>query len=453
MALAAASRGTPLSSTANTTAYTMTDGGTPGANRLLLAIVGNSGPGTNPDSFTGYGLTWVRVGTNTTGVLAFYAALTGASPSSTAPVATWNSGATGAFIHMIEITGAYISGSVLDAFVQQSVGVYIVENGTAGVTSGSLTYNAADQSANRPLAAFRHATSEQATPRTNWTELTDGNYGTPAFALEVQWRSDAFETTGSATWSTSSGYVAMGVEIKEAAAYLIAKSSSDSGAGTDAESMVATGSSSDTGTGTDTTSSMVAAASSSDSGAGTEGTPTLAATLSSADTGTGAEGTPTLAATLSGSDTATGTEGTPALTASVGGSDSGTGTEGTPALAATLSSSDTAAGTEGTPAVAASLGGSDSGVGTDAGAVATLLGLSDSGVGLDAEQLASAIASAETALVGELEAMLATAAASETGVGSETEDASEVSERVPYGEYSSSGSSAEYSSSAAGPEA
>lgn len=54
------------------------------------------------------------------------------------------------------------------------------------------------------------------TPRASWTELSEKGSGTPSQCIETQWRSDAFEQTGSATNGTGSGFPC-GIIVVEAA--------------------------------------------------------------------------------------------------------------------------------------------------------------------------------------------------------------------------------------------
>lgn len=110
------------------------------------------------------------------------------------------------------VDNADLSGGVAAAFVQTPAG------DGAGATSGSVSLSAAGSSDNRAIAAFMHAANEATTPRTNWTELDDFNGTGPTRGFETQYRGDAFETTASATWTTSSNWVGLAAEIKAAAA-------------------------------------------------------------------------------------------------------------------------------------------------------------------------------------------------------------------------------------------
>src|SRR6266498_2414453 len=142
MAIAAVVRGTPLHTTTDATSYIMTDAGTPTPNRLLIAKVFSRGGTALATSFTGYGLTWTSVGgvnkTDSDGRLQVYAALTGTSPDSTDPVATWATTRGGASIVVYEVTLDSYPATAFGAFRDQGGGVYVVTGGGTG-TSGSFT--------------------------------------------------------------------------------------------------------------------------------------------------------------------------------------------------------------------------------------------------------------------------------------------------------------------------
>ena len=84
---------------------------------------------------------------------------------------------------------------------------------TAG-TSVTISLAAAGSADNRPFLAVAHAANEATTPRASWTEIGDTQDIAPNRGTETQWRSDTFETTASATWTTSERYGAMAFEIK-----------------------------------------------------------------------------------------------------------------------------------------------------------------------------------------------------------------------------------------------
>ncbi|TLZ54000.1 MAG: hypothetical protein E6K15_09705, partial [Methanobacteriota archaeon] len=110
------------------------------------------------------------------------------------------------------MTNVDLSGGVAAAFVQSPTG-----SGTAG--SGSITLASPGNSANRPVSGWFHAAQEGTNPRANWAEADDGNHNNPGTGVESQWRSDAFETTASASWSTSSAWLGIAAELKQLTNY------------------------------------------------------------------------------------------------------------------------------------------------------------------------------------------------------------------------------------------
>lgn len=189
---------------------------TPAAIRLLIACWEIArGSSTNPSDPTvsGNGLTWSQIDAHlwiTTGTvrrkLWIFAADTGAAPS--AGAITFDHGAShlGARWSVFELSGTDLANSTLASLFVQKVKTAA---DPAAATSLSLALAAAGNSNNRPFLFNRHQAAEGTTPRANWTEI--GEVGSGA---ESQWRSDAFETTASASWATSSPYAGIAFEIK-----------------------------------------------------------------------------------------------------------------------------------------------------------------------------------------------------------------------------------------------
>lgn len=183
---------------------------------LLIFIEAHRGGSTAVATPTlgGGGLTYTSQATNayrTTGTIRgkqfCYRAKLGTSPGSFK--ITIDFGATHQnchwFIYCVKntpLTGA----NAADAILQQPVA-------TGTGTTGTVTLAAAGASANRPISFFTHFVNEVTTPRTNWTELSDQRHASPAAASEVQWRSGAFETTSTATWSKSSDWGGISLEL------------------------------------------------------------------------------------------------------------------------------------------------------------------------------------------------------------------------------------------------
>lgn len=209
-----ASANPDLYSTSNASSYANSSW-TPPTSNLILCFVANSKAST-PDavnSLTGNGITWTNIATivNSSSVqrITLFGA-NGSGSSAEATTADFNSvNQTGCGLSFFHATGVDLSGGVLAAFVQA-----ITQAGATGQTSGSVTLGAAGNSDNRPIACFVHGATEATTERANWTEVDDGSWATPARGMQTQWRSDAFETTASATWTTSSLYCAIAAELK-----------------------------------------------------------------------------------------------------------------------------------------------------------------------------------------------------------------------------------------------
>jgi hypothetical protein len=108
-----------------------------------------------------------------------------------------------------QVTGLDLTGGIVAAFVQTPT----VPSGSAAL-SGTVSLSAAAHADNRPYAVFSHVENEAMTPRTDWTELDDLSGTAPVSSIETQYRGDAFETTASASWATSSVWAGIAVEIK-----------------------------------------------------------------------------------------------------------------------------------------------------------------------------------------------------------------------------------------------
>lgn len=198
---------------------------TPAANSLLLAWIEASTEDVSPTSVTGHGLTYTQMGRitmgsgPTTAVLELWAAKAGASPTSVAVSATWAAARSGVNISEEEVTGhddaltlAVGAGNIFPQLVTATSGA------TTTDTSGTITLAAATTTGNLPVSAFIHQNNVAITHRTNWAELYDANYTTPARSMETQWRSDTFETTASASWTPAERWSGIAVEITVAPA-------------------------------------------------------------------------------------------------------------------------------------------------------------------------------------------------------------------------------------------
>lgn len=188
---------------------------TPPATGLLVVFVharGLDANGSDPVTVTGNNVTWTQIGATVACAANSMAALLAADASaSTTGATTFNFGAeteTNLTVSFFHVTGADVSGGVAAAFVQRPT-----NSGTG--TSGSVTLSSAAATTNRPIAFFWHDTNEAKTPRANWTELDDLTGAARNRNIETQYRGDAFETTASATWITSTIWCGIAAEIKD----------------------------------------------------------------------------------------------------------------------------------------------------------------------------------------------------------------------------------------------
>lgn len=212
-----------FAATTNATSYAETQTWTPGANSLVVAFVFVSATSpVAPPTVAGHGLTWSALTLGSHGPItlsagsgrldAYVAKTPGATPTSGAfTVSGYGASQTGAVIFVWEINSADLTGTALAAIVQSPT-----NSGTA--TSGSVTLSAAGNALNRPLSFFAHAANEATAPRANWTEpsspVGDGSYASPNVGADTQMRTDAFETTASASWTTSSAWIGVALELK-----------------------------------------------------------------------------------------------------------------------------------------------------------------------------------------------------------------------------------------------
>lgn len=160
-------------------------------------------------TMSGNNITWVQIATVTLSQIRltlFGAALSGSTTGATTVdyAGVTQLGCRASFFYA---TGVDLSGGVSAAFVQKPT-----NTGTG--TSGSVTLSAAANSNNRPISGFCHSANEATTERTNWTEVDDLAGSAPSNGLETQYRSDTFETTASASWTTSANWIGIAAEIK-----------------------------------------------------------------------------------------------------------------------------------------------------------------------------------------------------------------------------------------------
>jgi hypothetical protein len=181
----------------------------PTSGLIVLFVASRAVTGTtNVPTVSGNSLTWTQIATVQRGS-AHTMTLFGANASGSATGATTidfagqNQSFCRASFFLAE--GVDLTGGVAAAFVQSPT------NQGDGVTSGSVTLSAAAAGDNRPIAAFYHAANEVTTPRTDWDEMDDLAGSFTNTAIETQSRDDAFETTASASWATSTSVNWLGI--------------------------------------------------------------------------------------------------------------------------------------------------------------------------------------------------------------------------------------------------
>lgn len=196
---------------------------TPTANTPLLAVYQahrtDSTAPTDP-SVSGHAtwtqidaLTWATAGTNRRRLWIF-AGDPGGSPGASA--ITFSHGAT--THHAFQWSVFELSGTDYPTTTLANLFVQIVKTTveTTGTATGDITLAAAGAADNRAFLAMGcgAVASEAITERTNWTEIHEAAADTPSANLQTSWRSDAFETTASASWTSSVKFGAMAFEIK-----------------------------------------------------------------------------------------------------------------------------------------------------------------------------------------------------------------------------------------------
>lgn len=213
---------------------------TPAANRLLVAVVVNDRSAGTPTlpTVSGNGLTWellkdpttladatiVRATANQSRT-SIFAALTGASPSAGAVTADF--GGVTQIACVISVFEVEIDGGVPASVAAAVRQVKTGDDGGSTATSGSITLDTAMLSTGRGVAAFTHHANEATTHRASWTEIHDLSHGAPTRGVDTQMRTDAAESTASATWATASNWAGLFVELKQSGGVSVTGSRAD----------------------------------------------------------------------------------------------------------------------------------------------------------------------------------------------------------------------------------
>lgn len=197
---------------------------TPPTSGMIVAIVVNvrtlSPP--NVPTISGNSLTWVQVANQSFDNNSQFTIFAANASGSTTGVTTIDFAGQvqrQCGVSFFQVNNSDVAGGVAQTFVQN------VFNSGVGATEATVTLSAAGNSNNRPIFATWRSGTANTTPRANWTELDDlGGGGDSFVGPETQFRSDAFETTGSATWAVAETWRAYGAEIKAAVDFAGARS-------------------------------------------------------------------------------------------------------------------------------------------------------------------------------------------------------------------------------------
>jgi len=211
-----ASANPDIANAADQASYTNTSWAPP-ATGLIIACVYNRrtvGAADNP-TMSGNNLTWLNVKTyvppdtdTPNSRLTMFGANASGSTTGATTVDFGGNTQLGCYTSFFGATGVDLSGGVASAFVQTPTA-----DGLSG--TATVTLAAAGDAANRPIAFVWHFATEGHTPRASWTEADDMSGAGPNIGMMTQYREDAFETTASATWTTTSvGWGIIAAELK-----------------------------------------------------------------------------------------------------------------------------------------------------------------------------------------------------------------------------------------------
>jgi hypothetical protein len=165
---------------------------------------------TDTTTVTGMGLTWTKLGTVRGGSVPNNEILTvfaghGAGSTGAITITPSQTPAAGRVVVLEQLTAP---GSGLSAPFSSHVNT---NSGTG--TTGTVTVTGLDQVGGKVFTFFGHRINEVASPEAGWVEHTD--LGTTTAALETQ-EFKGSDPGGSATWATSSSWLALGAEMKNA---------------------------------------------------------------------------------------------------------------------------------------------------------------------------------------------------------------------------------------------
>jgi len=208
-----ASANPDIASASDLAAYTNSSWAPPSSG-LIVACVYNRRTTAAADlpTMTGNSLTWTQVvthvpsGDGTSSRMTIFGANASGSTTGTTTVDFGGNTQLGCYTSFVGATGVDLSGGIAAAFIQ-------TPTGQGGSGTATVTLSAAGDANNRPFAYVWHFANELHTPRASWTEADDMSGAGPNIGVMTQYRTDAFETTATATWTTTT--VAWGIIAAE----------------------------------------------------------------------------------------------------------------------------------------------------------------------------------------------------------------------------------------------
>lgn len=224
-----ASASPDLNDNTDTTSYSNSSW-TPPASGLILVFVharGSSAGAAVAPSVSGNSLTWTQIASDVRGSdrLTLFAANASGSATGATVFDFGSDGQLNCTAAFMQATGVDMSGGVAACFVQ-------AVTAQSNTVTGEITLSAAADAAHRAVAGWWRGANESVTPRTNWDEYDELNGTGPVRVVETQARSDAFETTASATWGSAGAWIGIAAELKIAASGIAGTASVTLGAAT-----------------------------------------------------------------------------------------------------------------------------------------------------------------------------------------------------------------------------
>jgi hypothetical protein len=207
-----ASANPDIANAADQASYTNTSWAPPASGLIIACVYNRHGTSATLPTMSGNSLTWTQVvtfqpsGDGTSSRMTIFGANASGSTTGATTVDFGGTTQLGCYTSFVGATGVDLSGGVVAAFIQ-------TPTGQGGSGTATVTLSSAADANNRPFAFVWHFANELHTPRASWTEADDMSGAGPNIGVMTQYRTDAFETTATATWTTTS--VAWGIIAAE----------------------------------------------------------------------------------------------------------------------------------------------------------------------------------------------------------------------------------------------